>query len=77
MNVQDFLAIGVVGAAMSVVMQYLKTTSGLKSKMMAVGLSVVVGTAYVFVRDTSWFPTVLEVLATASTVYALFLTDNK
>ncbi len=79
MNIQDFLGIAIVGVAASVVIEYVTRLAGtrpLMSKAVAVGVSVVLGTAYYFVQQTSWWPTVLTVLAFASTVYALFFNKN-
>jgi len=74
-NLIDFLAIGVVGAALSVAFQYFKSTSGNRSKLLMIGLSVLVGGIYVFLRDTVWYTTILGVLASASTIYSLFLKE--
>ena len=73
MNITEFLAIGIVGAVLSMVFQYFKTTSGLKAKLWTVGLSLAVGGVYVWIRDTVYWETVVGILASASTVYALFI----
>lgn len=73
MNITDFLAIGIVGAALSMVFQYFKTTSGFKAKVWTVVLSVIVGSTYVYFRQTVWWETIVGVLVASSTVYALFL----
>jgi len=75
MEITDFIGISIVGAALSIAFQYFKATSGTKSKLWAIGLSVVVGVVYVFLRDTVWWTTILGVLASASTIYALFLKE--
>jgi len=72
----DFLAISVIGALLSLAFEYFKSTKGTSSKLWAIGLSVVVGGVYVFVRDTVWYSTILGILAASSTIYALFL-NNK
>jgi len=71
----DFVSISIIGAVLSVAFQYFKTTSGTKSKVWAIGLSILVGGVYVVLRDTSYWTTILGVLASASTVYALFLKE--
>ena len=79
MNIQDFLAISIVGVAASLAIEAitrLSATRPLGSKFVAVGVSIVLGTAYYFAAQTAWWPTVLTVLASASTVYSLFLNKN-
>ena len=76
MPLQDLLQIGVVGAALSGLVQVLKAklgTDSLKTKLLTVGLAVLVGGAYWLLRDTNLWKTILGVLASASTVYALLL----
>jgi hypothetical protein len=76
-GITDFLGIGIVGTVLSLVFQYAKTTSGMKSKLWMAGLSVVIGTGYFFLRQTNYFETVLGVLASASTIYSLFLKQDE
>lgn len=77
MNVTDFVSIGVVGAVLSIAFQYLKSPNftAMQSKLLVVVLSILVGGAYFLLRDTSWWATILGVLGSASTVYALFLKE--
>jgi len=79
MEITDFLAISIVGVVLSIAFEYFKsnTTNPTKSKLWAVGLSVVVGIVYVLIRDTVWYSTILGILASASTTYALFLNNAK
>jgi hypothetical protein len=75
MSLTDFLAIGIVGVALSLFIQVVKGKFGGSSgrtKLITLGLAVVVGTGYTLLRETAIFQTVLEVLASASTVYAFF-----
>jgi len=72
----NFIGIGVVGAVLSLAFEYFKTTKGTASKVWAIVLSVIVGIAYVLIRDTVWYSTILGILAASSTIYALFL-NNK
>lgn len=75
MDINELVGIGIVGATLSLVIEYIKnrfgTTSG-GSKLFAIVLSCIVGVAYVYLRDTDLWPTIVLVLGSASTVYALF-----
>lgn len=76
MDVADFLGIGVIGIGLSLVIEAIKSMYGPASdttKLITVGLAIVVGTAYYFLRQTIWWQTILGILATASTVYAFLL----
>ena len=75
MEIQSFLEISIIGAVLSIAFNYFKTTSGTRSKVWAIVLSVVVGGIYVLLRNTVWWTTILGVLASASTIYALFLKE--
>ena len=73
---EDFLGIAVVGEGLSLVIEVIKKqfgTDSTQTKLLTLALAVVVGGAYVLLRDTPEFPTILMVLASASTVYAYFL----
>lgn len=76
MEITDFTAIAVVGALLSVAIQFIKakygTTSG-ATKGLTIGLSIAVGGLYVFDQSTPYFETVVLVLSSASAVYALLL----
>lgn len=79
MNVQDFLGIAIVGAALSLVIQIIKNKLGPTSnatRLITLALSVLIGAAYWFLRDTNLWQTILGVLAAASTVYAFFLKNE-
>lgn len=74
--IENFLGIGIVGAALSGIIQFIKVkweTSGLKVKLLTILLSVLVGWLYVALQGTPIWATILGVLAAASTVYAFFL----
>ena len=80
MDIQDFLGIGIVGVLASVLIEAITKYAGTKplaAKLLSVGVALVFGTAYFFVRQTVWFPTVLGILAISSTVYALFFNKNR
>lgn len=75
-SIQDFLAIGVVGAGVSTAIDIIKVkygTSPYKTKLVTILLSVLVGSGYYFLRETQAFVTVVGVLVSASTFYAFFL----
>lgn len=74
MNITDFLAIGIIGVLVSLGIQYIQGkygTSSNETKLIAVLGSIIIGSVYVLIRDTSFFPTIVEVLGTASTIFAL------
>jgi hypothetical protein len=76
MNITEFIAIAVVGAILSVIVQIIKEAFGTesnKTKLITIALSLVVGGLYVWVRSTPYFETTLLVLTCASAVYALVL----
>lgn len=80
MNITDFLAISIVGTLLSVGVEYIQglygTTSG-KTKGIVILGSMILGTAYVIIRDTPIFPTVLGILSASSTIFAMFYNGNK
>jgi len=74
--IQDFLGITVVGALLSAVISGLRSkfgTEGTTTKIMTIILSIAVGGAYFLWRDTSWWMTMLGVLAASQTVYAMLI----
>lgn len=76
MEIQDFSQLLIVGSAISLSIQYVKNRWGTKSQMtkaLTLGLAVVVGGAYVLLRDTSLWQTILQILIVSSAFYALFL----
>lgn len=76
MEINDFLAISVVGVFLSLVIELVKKkfeTQSWATKMITVVLSVVIAGGYIWIRSTPWFETVLTVLGAASIVYAFFL----
>lgn len=74
MEIGAFLGIGIVGAGVSALLEFIKakSSSDLNMKSVAIVVSLFVGTVYWVVADTVYYETVLGVLASASTVYALF-----
>lgn len=76
--INDFLGIAIVGAGLSAVIQYIKAVFGPSSnqtKLITLGLAIVLGGAYYLLRDTSMWQSILGILAAASTVYAFFIKD--
>lgn len=76
MEITDFVAIAIVGAILSTVIQMIKGRWGNDSnntKLITIALAIGVGGLYVAIRDTAYFQTVVGVLASASTVYSLLL----
>ena len=76
MNINDFLSIAIIGAVLSIVIQFIKNKFGMNAnmiKLMTILLAVFVGIVYYFLSQTIWWQTILGVLAAASTVYALLL----
>lgn len=75
-SIQDFLAIGVVGAGVSTAIDIIKMrygTSPNKTKIVTILLSIIIGAGYYFLRETQIFATIVGVLVSASTFYALVL----
>lgn len=76
MNITEFIAIAVVGAILSVIVQIIKEAFGTESnttKLITISLALVVGGLYVWIRSTPYFETALLVLTSASAVYALVI----
>lgn len=78
MDVIDFSSILVVGVFLSFLVQAIKAkfgTTGIKTKLVTLGLAVLVGGLFVFIKMTPFFETIVTVLMTSSTVYALFIKE--
>lgn len=75
MQIGDFLGISIVGVFLSSIVEVIKLhlgpTSGV-TKVLTVMLAVIIGSLYWWLASTVWWTTILGVLASASTVYALF-----
>lgn len=73
---QDFTQILVVGVAISLSMEFLRSKVGRNPELMrfvVVLASIAAGTVYWFLRDTNLWQTILGILGSASTFYAVFL----
>lgn len=76
MQVNDFLAISVVGSFLSLIIQWAKDKYGTESyatKLFTIFFAILFGTVYYYLRSTDYFVTVIGVLMAASTFYAFFL----
>lgn len=72
----EFLEIGIIGAIISIIIQIIKEKWGTESdttKVLTIGLSIVIGSVYYFLQGTALWQSILGVLATASTFYALII----
>lgn len=75
-SLQNLLGIGIVGGMVTLIVDAVKAKLGARPnvvKAVTIGFSLLFGTAYVLIRDTSWFPTIVSVLASATTIWAFFL----
>lgn len=68
----DFVALAIVGAAVSGLVQFLKTQTYVSPVLAVICLSVAGGVSYFFVRDTNVLANVVQVILYANTFY-LFL----
>lgn len=72
-DIQGLLNIAIVGAVLSVCIESIGKffpTKPAITKLVTIALAFVVGGGYVWLKSTPYLPTVLTVLASASTVYA-------
>ena len=79
-DINDFLGIAIVGGVLSVIFEIIKKklpNSPEFKRLAILVLSVAIGTGYWVLRGTQYYQTVIGILAAASTVYALFLKEEK
>jgi len=79
-NITDFLAISIVGVALSLLIEVIQAKFATRknlTKLITIALAIAVGSVYYFVRETSYWQTILGVLTAASTVYAFFFSNKK
>lgn len=70
------LEIGIIGVVASLITEGIKRyfgTTSWGSRAVVVGLSLLFGAGYWFLKDTSLWTSFLGILATASTVYAFLI----
>ena len=75
-SVQIFLEIGIVGATLSFVIEFIKNKYGTESsttKGLTLALAIVLGAGIYFLSGTAIWVSIVGVLAAASTIYAFFL----
>lgn len=80
MDINNFFGIAIVGVLASVIIEAvtrLAATRPLASKLVAIAVSVALGTGYYFAQQTAWWPTVITILGIASAVYALFFKKSE
>lgn len=76
----EFLSLAVVGAAVSVLMQWVKKYVGDDKnslQMAMIVVSVVIGSVYFFLVGTPAWEAILSILATATTVYEYVIKKTK
>jgi len=72
----EFLQIGIVGVALSGLVQLIKMKTGTNSAgamWLTILLSIVLGGAYFFLKDTNVWESILGVLAASSAFYNFFI----
>lgn len=76
MEIVDFLGIGIVGTALSLAVQYIKTRFGgnsTETKLLVVALSCACGSAYYVLAGTELWTSIVAILGFSTTFYAFFL----
>jgi len=72
----DITSYIVIGAVVSVIVQFLKNKFGTESQwtlLIVAGLSVVAGTIYFLLKDTSYWQSIISVLVYAGAIYTYIL----
>lgn len=80
MEISTVLSLGVVGAATSVLIQFLKNKYGLesiKAKVFTLVVALVVAGLFYTLTTIGYIETFVSILASASTVYAFFIKGSK
>lgn len=73
MEITQYLIIGV---AVSMLVQWLKNKYGTdsnKTLIIVLGLSIITGSVYYFIKDTNYYQTILSILAMAGAFYTYIL----
>jgi len=75
-NIGAFASIAIVGAALSLVINFIKgkwgTDTGI-TKLITIGLSVLLGVGYYFLEGTAIWKSILGILGASSAFWAIFL----
>lgn len=72
----DITSYIVIGAVVSLIVQVIKNKYGTNTTgtlVSVMGISLVAGTAYYFIKDTAYFQTVLSILGFAGAIYTYIL----
>lgn len=80
MEINDFLGIAIVGAALSLLIEWITNKWGTNtagSKAVALVASVLVGGLYWYLSSLAIWQSILGVLAAASAVWAIFINKGK
>lgn len=76
MDIQNFLAITIIGAILSFIIELVNrkfSASAWQSKAITVTLALIVGAVFIWVQSTSFYPTFITILGSASIVYGFIL----
>lgn len=76
MDLVQLMELSVLGTALSLLVQWIKTkygTDSTGSKMLVLGLAVVCGTGYYFLEGTQALVAIVAILGISQTFYAFFL----
>lgn len=72
----EILSLTVVGAIVSVIVQFLKNKYGTNTQgtlTAVIAISIVAGVAYYFVKQTEFLPVIIQILAFAGAIYTYIL----
>lgn len=72
----DIISLTVVGAIVSVIVQFLKNKYGTNTfgtLTAVIVISIVAGVGYYFIKETAFLPAVIQILAFAGAVYTYIL----
>jgi hypothetical protein len=75
----NFLAISIIGALISIIFEWGKKKWGVEShesKMLMISISMLVGAVYYFASSLAIWQSVLGILAASSTMYAMFYSNK-
>ena len=72
----DILSFTVIGAVVSVIVQFLKNKYGTNTQetlTTVIVISIVAGVGYYFIKQTEFLPVVIQILAFAGAIYTYIL----
>lgn len=78
MDIVQFLSIGIVGVIASLIIMAIKNkfgTTSFASKLITVGVAIIVGFGYHLADHYNALPSILSVLTVSSTIYAFFIKE--